>query len=461
MENQLSVLIIDDERHFTEELEEFFITCGFAAYSANSGEEGLAMLERRQSDLLILDVRLPGVNGLEILKFVKENHPSVEVIVVSAHGDMDTVISALRLGAIDYLRKPFRQLDIRIAIERTQKFLLLQQRLRLAEERSSLISNALAEKIERHMIGKSSGIRHVMELALTAAGFQDTNVLITGESGTGKENVARIIHFASLRKEQLLYTVNSSSVSESLMESEFFGYKKGAFTGASADKKGFFEICHGGTLFLDEIADMPLSLQAKVLRAIEEKRITRVGDTESIHTDFRLISATNHDLESMVMERKFRLDLLHRLNTLHIHIPPLRERTVDIEPLMLHFAEDFSRKINKAQPVIKPDVFTALSIYDFPGNVRELKNMVERAVILTRTGVLDLPDFPFRQRTAEEHGPASIQGTLTENEARLIRDALQRNGYNQQATAKELGISRDALIRKMSKYNIVLRRTES
>lgn len=456
MTNKLSVLILDDERQFTEELEEFFTTRGFQAHIANSGQDGMAMLASKPIDLLILDVRLPGISGLDILKEVKLKYPSIEVIVVSAHGDMDTVISAMRLGAIDYLRKPFRQLDIRIAIERTQKFILLQQRLRQVEEKSSLISKTLEERIERHMIGVSKGIRNVLDLAMTAANYPDTHVLITGESGTGKENIARIIHYASSRKDGLLYAVNSSSVTESLMESEFFGHKKGSFTGAATDKKGFFEICDHGTLFLDEIADMPLSLQSKVLRAIEEKRITRVGDTEPVFTDFRIISATNHDLDQLVEEKKFRLDLLHRLNTLHIHIPPLRERSEDIEPLLHHFTDDFSRKINRPVPVIEKEVIPSLMQYDFPGNVRELKNMVERAVILSRGRTLGLEDFPLKTGQKQPVTVVQSQGTLADAEITMIRDVLKKQDYNQKASARILGISRDALIRKMEKYNITI-----
>ncbi len=456
---RLSVLIIDDERQFTEELEEFFHHRGFDVLSAGTGEEGLRILHERHFDLMILDVRLPGINGLAVLKSMKQLYSSTEVIVVSAHGDMDTVISAMRLGAIDYLRKPFRQLDIQIAIERTHRFLLLQQQLRIAEERNSLISKTLEEKIERQMIGSSPGIQKTIELAMTAASFPDTPVLITGESGTGKENIARIIHYSSSRKDHLLYTVNSSSISESLMESEFFGHKKGSFTGAMTDKKGFFEICHQGTLFLDEIADMPMVLQSKVLRAIEEKRITRVGDPHPVNTDFRLISATNHDLEEQVRNNKFRLDLFHRLNTLHIHIPPLRERPEDIEPLLIHFVTDFSRKVNKPSPAIAPDVFKYLVRYDFPGNVRELKNLAERAVILSGTRHLDVVDFPVKlNRPVVDDDIGMVTGSLQETEIRRIRKALSDNNFNQRAAAQELGISRDTLIRKMSKFGIVVTR---
>jgi DNA-binding NtrC family response regulator len=457
---KLRVLILDDEKQFTEELHEYLDNSGFDAVEANTPDRGMSIIKSGEIDLLILDVRLPGISGLDLLKEIKAKYPKIEVIVVSAHGDMDTVIKALRLGAIDYLRKPFRHIDIQIAIGRTQKFLLLQQRIKQMEERNSLISKSLEDKIERRFIGNSQKIKEILEMALTAARFPDTNVLITGESGTGKENVARIIHYASDRKDNLFWTVNSSAITDSLLESEFFGHKKGSFTGAISDKKGFFEICDQGTLFLDEIADMPINLQAKILRAIEEKTITPVGDTRKITTDFRIISATHHDLYKLVEDKRFRLDLLHRMNTLHIHIPPLRERPEDIEPLLVFFAQDFATRFNKPLPEVSPEVFKVLMQYDFPGNVRELKNMSERAVILCKGKSLEMADFPFKQNASAAAVPTDIptKFNLEENEMDLIRAALRVTSYNQKAASDKLGITRDALIRKMKKYGIFIKK---
>ncbi|MFZ4570237.1 MAG: sigma-54-dependent transcriptional regulator [Bacteroidales bacterium] len=460
VKDKINVLIIDDEQQFSQELAEFFKNSGFNPFIANTGPQGLDILQQHLIDLLILDVRLPGINGLDILKEVIGKYHTLEVIVVSAHGDMDTVIKAMRLGAIDYLRKPFRLADIQIAIERTRRFMQLQQKLRQLEERNSLISQSLAEKIDRHLIGASQQILSVLELAMKAADFPDTNVLITGESGTGKENIARIIHFASSRKENILCTVNSSSISESLMESEFFGHKQGSFTGAVYDKKGFFEICDQGTLFFDEIADMPMNLQAKMLRAIEEKRITRVGDTNQISTDFRIISATNHEIDKLVDEKKFRLDLLHRLNTLHIHIPPLRERKEDIEPLLNFFVEDFSRKTNLPVRSIDTALLPELKKYIFPGNVRELRNMVERAVILSKGESLGINDFPIIKSVKLPTGSEQIALNLYEHESLMIHQALKTTDFNQRQAAELLGISRDALIRKMKKFNILIGKSE-
>jgi DNA-binding NtrC family response regulator len=457
---KIKILILDDEKQFTEELFEFFQNSGFEAFEANTEKEARKILANHKIDLLILDVRLPGVNGLDILKDVKVQFPDMEVIVVSGHGDMDTVIKALRLGAFDYLRKPFRHIDIQIAIERTQKFFQLHRKIIQIEKKNSLISKSLEEKIERQFIGVSPQILEVFEQATTAANYPDANVLVTGESGTGKENIARIIHYSSVRKDNIFCAVNSSAITESLLESEFFGHKKGSFTGAIDNKMGFFEVCNQGTLFLDEIADMPFNLQAKILRAMEEKVITRVGDTNPVYTDFRIISATNYDIDKRVERKKFRLDLFHRLNTLHIHIPALRERPEDIKPLLIHFADTFAMKFNKPKFKIDKQVFDLLIKYDFPGNVRELKNMAERAIILSKGGLLKVSDFPVNSQKTESKAKNTEVVNLKTQEINMILKALKKSKYNQTSAADMLGITRDALIRRMKKYDITVIRGE-
>ncbi len=459
-QSKIKILILDDEKQFTEELSSFFLDSNFEPYEANTVEEGKRILEKFEIDLLILDVRLPGANGLDILKVVKNQYPNMEVVIVSAHGDMDTVIKAMRLGAFDYLRKPFRFIDIQMVIERTQRYLVLQRKLKRLEETNSLISKALEEKIERQFIGKSPQILKVFEQAVLAANYPDSNVLITGESGTGKENIARIIHYSSIRKDHILCAVNSNAITESLLESEFFGHKKGSFTGAINDKIGFFEVCNRGTLFLDEIADMPLNLQAKILRATEEKVITRVGDTNPIRTDFRIISATNKDIEKRVEKKKFRLDLLHRLNTIHIHIPALRERPEDIKPLLIHFISVYSAKFNKPNPSVFPEVFDKLMKYDFPGNVRELRNMTERAIMFCNGNKLGITDFQLNPKKAESDVVNDEITDLKSLEINMIRKVLIKFKYNQQVAADVLGIHRDALSRKLKKYNIKINRSE-
>jgi DNA-binding NtrC family response regulator len=458
---QLKVLVIDDEINFTEEIEEFLLNQGYISFTANNVHKGRAILKNQDIDLLILDVRLKGISGLEILKEVKQNYPKLEVIIVSAHGDMDTVINALRNGAIDYLKKPFRHTDIQIAIQRTRKFLDLQRVIKSMEAKTSLISKSLQDKIKRDFIGESQQIKNILEMAITAAKYENTSVLITGESGTGKENIARIIHYDSSRKDNVFCAVNSSAITDSLLESEFFGHKKGSFTGAIADKKGFFEVSDQGTLFLDEIADMPINLQAKILRAIEEKTITRVGETEPVATNFRIIAATNHNIDKLIEEKKFRLDLLHRLNTIHIRIPPLRERIEDIEPLLRYFISEFARKLNKPAPVIDKEAITSLKNYSFPGNVRELKNMVERALILCKSESLTESDFITNSSTKTESQPTKVNFNLEENELSLIRLALKERNYNQNKTAELLGITRDSLIRRLKKYGVQVSKSES
>ena len=454
--DKIKILILDDEKQFTEELSGFFLDSAFESFEANTAEEGRQILSKCNIDLLILDVRLPGVNGLDILKEVKIQFPYMEVIIISAHGDMDTVIKAMRLGAFDYLRKPFRFIDIQIAIERTQKYLQMQRKLKHMEEKNSLISKTLEDKIKRQFIGVSPKTLEVLEQAMMAANYPDANVLITGESGTGKENIARIIHYSSSKKDNTFCAVNSSAITETLLESEFFGHKKGSFTGAITDKMGFFEVCNNGTLFLDEIADMPFNLQAKILRATEEKVITRVGDTNPIQTDFRIISATNHDIDKRVQDNKFRLDLLHRLNTLHIHIPALRERPEDIKPLLLHYVEIYSVKFNKPNIQISKEVFDVLFKYDFPGNVRELRNMTERALILCKGNMLGLNDFPLKSHQISANIEPLDSFNLKTLDIKMVRKALQNCKYNQSAAADMLGITRDALIRKMKKYDIAV-----
>mgnify|MGYP003967858349 CR=1 FL=1 len=452
--NNLSILVLDDEKRITEELSEFLERKKFNVFEANEVASAFAILKEQNIDILILDIRLNDANGLDVLKEVKLRFPSIEVIMITGHGDMDTVIESMRLGAIDFLKKPFQHIDVKIAIERTGKFIQMQQELKLAENKNSLISMELENNIEREMVGESKAIKDVLKLTLNAAKFKDVNVLISGESGTGKEIIARIIHFASQRKQKNFFPVNCSAIPESLLESEFFGHIKGSFTGALRDKKGLFELTDGGTLFLDEIADMPLNLQAKLLRVIEDKKIKRIGDTSEFSVDVRIVAATNHNVEKLVDEGRFRLDLFHRLNTLIIEIPPLRERSDDIEPLLHHFSGNFSKKINRQIPAIKGDLIQHLKKYDFPGNVRELKNLVERALILCKTNVLNTDCFPLNSKTKVTETCENKNYNLELNEINLIKEALSKSENNQTKAAELLGISRHALIRRMGRFDI-------
>ncbi len=325
-------------------------------------------------------------------------------------------------------------------------------KLKNIADKYSLISKELEQRIERNFIGESKSIKSILKETLNAAKYKDTNVIITGESGTGKEIIARIIHHSSERKEYGFFPVNCSAIPETLMESEFFGHKKGTFTGAIEDKKGLFELAHKGTLFLDEIADMPLSLQAKLLRAIEEKKIKKIGLEQEIFVDVRIIAATNQDINVLVSNKEFRLDLYHRLNTLIINIPPLRERPEDIEPLVKHFIDIFIRKINKLNPKIDQELFNFLKVYDFPGNVRELRNLVERALIICENNILDKKCFPLIS-TDQSFNKISNYN-IKQNEEMLIKAALKETNFNQSKAATILGISRHTLIRRISELQI-------
>ncbi|TAJ15362.1 sigma-54-dependent Fis family transcriptional regulator [Marinilabiliaceae bacterium JC017] len=455
--SDLKVLIVDDEQRITEKLKYHLERRNFSIFCANTPNEGFQLLAQEQPGILLLDVMLPGMNGLDMLKKVKADYPQMEVIMISGYGDMDMVIQAMRQGASDFIRKPFQIMDIQLAIERTSKYLQLQSRLEVAENRGSLVSRELESMIEKDFVGESPQIKKVLRMALKAAEDREVNVLVTGENGTGKEIISRIIHYGSPRKGEVFAPVNSSAIPETLLESEFFGHVKGAFTDAREEKKGYFELANNGTLFLDEIADMPFALQAKLLRAIEEGKIKRVGSNREIPVDVRIISATNKNIEKLIGENKFRIDLFHRINTIEIHIPPLRQRPVDIKPLVEHFVAQIARKKGKVEPAISDSLLAKLEKYHFPGNVRELRNMVERAMILSENDTLQPEDFPLRGEGCKpvvEVATGNNGFNLDNHEKQLVEGALKQCNMNQTQAAVLLGISRDAMKRKVKKYGV-------
>lgn len=452
---KISTLILDDEESITSKLERYLLKKDYEIFTANSPSRAMQIFAENNIDILICDILLPETSGIEVLKKVKALKPETEVIMISGHGDMDTVINAIRLGASDFIRKPFSGLEVQLAIERTRKYMTLQDQYQSMENHNSLISWELESLIDREFIGQSAAIQRVLDLTFKAARDKDVSVLITGENGTGKEIIARIIHFASERKNCPFFPVNASAIPESLLESEFFGHRKGSFTGAVSDKKGCMELTDGGSLFLDEIADMPLLLQAKLLRVIEEKRIKQIGGDREIPVDIRIISATNHDIESLLGEGKFRLDLYHRINTYMINIPPLRERPEDIEPLLDYFMEKFSSKKKKPVPEVSKNLFQKLKKYHFPGNVRELKNMVERAMILANGGILQEEHFFLPRDDSHPASDTSVKEyDLLQNEINLIRETLRLTGNSKVKAARLLGIPRYTLVRKIKKYNL-------
>ncbi|MCF7920352.1 MAG: sigma-54 dependent transcriptional regulator [Candidatus Cloacimonetes bacterium] len=456
--DNLSILILDDEPSFNEELVEFIDSLGYKVRAEEKPHSALEYLKENVIDILILDIKLPQMSGIEVLKIVHNEFPDLEVIMVTGHGDMETVIEALRLGAIDFLKKPFRHLDIKLAIERTRKYLYLSRKLKRVENQSSLLSRELQKRVEYDLIGHSASLRQVYELAMTSAQFGNSNVLVTGESGSGKEIIARLIHYASPRKDNNFCPVNCSAIPDSLLESEFFGHKKGSFTGAISDRKGYFELADQGTIFLDEIGDMPIELQAKLLRAIESKKIKKIGDQKEYRYDFRIISATNRNVNDLVKSNSFRLDLLHRLNTIEIFIPPLRQRIEDIKPLVEYFTTSLAGQMNLPRPEFSEAALNKLKKYSFPGNVRELKNLIERAFILNKGKELR-PEHFLLSTTDELVDSAELADmgnlNLDEHEKKLIMLALEKNLYNQQKTADDLGISRHSLSRRLKKFELV------
>lgn len=450
--NELNLLIVDDEKAYRENIEEFFSNSKIKTFSAELPSLAFDILKKNKIDIVILDLRLPEMNGLDVLKEIKKLYPGIEVIIITGHGDMDSVIKAMRLGAIDFFTKPFRLIEVQNAIERTKKFIYLQKKLNEVEMNYSLVSKELKEKFGNNIIGNSKEIKNVLNLMAKVAKAGNTSVLITGESGTGKELVARGIHSLSVRKDHYFYAVNCSAVPENLFESSFFGHKKGAFTGANEDKKGWFEIASGGTLFLDEIGDMPAAQQSKFLRVLEEKKIRKVGSHIEIPVDVRIIAATNKDAKKLVANNILRSDLYHRLSSFEIHIPPLRERIEDIPLLVDHFIELFSVNLKKNIKGINKNALEKLMTYNFPGNIRELKNMIEKAVILCDENKLSVGYFGFID---EKYSSEVVDSyNLQSIEKNIIEKALQKTRFNKTKAAELLNITRQALDRRIEKYRL-------
>ena len=352
---ELKILVLDDEQRVRDEIEEFLSAKSYTVFKAEAPSVAFKIIEEENPHIFIVDIRLPEIDGLSVLKKIKAEKSEIEVIMISGHGDMNSVIEAMRQGATDYFQKPFRLMEINNAIERTKRFIALNQKIKSVEDSNTLLSKELQENIGHRLIGNSQALKNIIDLMTKVAKSKDTSVLITGESGTGKELIARGIHFLSQRNKHYFHSVNCSAIPESLFESEFFGHKKGSFTGATEDKAGWFEIANDGTLFLDEISDMPINQQAKLLRVLEEKKVSKVGSREMKNVDVRVIAASNRDLEGMSEEQKFRLDLYHRLSSFIIDIPPLRERREDIPILIDYFIKEYGGYIDRFERKCKKD----------------------------------------------------------------------------------------------------------
>jgi len=453
---ELKILILDDEKRLRDEIGEYLMKRHHEVYLSGSALETFELLETTEIDIAILDIRLPEVSGLEVLRRIKLIQPSIEVIMISGHGDMATVIEAMRNGAIDYFPKPFRMHDVQGAIERTQKYILLNKKLQQSEQTISVLTHKLYQSMGSPMIGQSKAIQHIMEMMERVAASDQTNVLITGESGTGKELVAHGIHLLSVRKKNAFHSVNCSAITDSLFESEFFGHKKGSFTGAYEDRSGCFEVASNGTLFLDEIGDMPLGQQAKLLRTLEDRKVRPVGGRNSIDVDVRVIAASNQLLEQMIEEKKFRYDLYHRLSTFIIELPPLRDRIEDIPLLANHFVELFAKRMNKGPMQIADETLKLLTTYTYPGNIRELRNIIERSLILCDGNKLLPNHFPFLDKhiIPITHKSETEISLLENNEYKAIMEALKKTNYNKTKAAALLHISWQALHRRMIKFGI-------
>lgn len=457
---KLQMLILDDDPEIRQDLVDFFVRQGAKVFEAGRPSIALKLLEQQEFDIVILDLKLPEMDGIEVLKRIKTEWPDIEVIMITGHGDTRNIVEAMRLGALDFFTKPFRSVDVQAAIERTQKFLALQQRLKTVGSTYALMLKELQHQLHHPLIGESQAQKHILTLMSNVAQTDDTSILITGESGVGKGLVARGIHALSCRKDAYFAEVNCSTIPEGLFESELFGHKKGAFTGAVEDRIGYLEAAHKGTLFLDEIGDMPLMYQVKLLKVIEDKTFKRLGSHKETTVDVRIIAATNHDLDAMVQQKRFRLDLLHRLNTFLIQLPPLRERPEDIPLLLNYYTNVFAQKLRKPIHGIEPEVVESALDYPFPGNIRELKNLVERAVILCDDGRLTARHLTFPTVPTTTTPRSRVMDNMDKADSlyldRLIKTAiltaLRRAGNNKSEAARLLGISRQSLERRLEKY---------
>jgi len=455
MQEKSKILVVDDEPGMRTFLEIILRKEGYSVETAADGMKALDNINNNVFDLAILDILMPVMNGIEVLKRIIEKSPETTVIIITAFASHETAIEAMKLGAYDYITKPFKIDEIKLVIKKAlDKKGLERENLRLRKELQTKYGFA-------NIIGRSIGISKVFELIKRVSELK-VNVLITGESGTGKELVARAVHYSGSRHRGPFIAVNCGAIPEPLVESELFGYRRGAFTGASRNKKGLFEEADGGTIFLDEIVDLPIHLQVKLLRVIEEKTIRPLGSTEPIPVDIRIIAATNKLLEKEIANEKFREDLFYRLNVIKIDLPPLRDRRDDIPPLAIHFVEKYSREMGKDINGISPKALETLESYHYPGNVRELENIIARCVALETSNVIrqqTLPELMVNMGSLNiENGIAGNFGLdhlLETFEKRTIDKALTEAQGNKVEAAKLLGITFRSLRYRLAKHGLL------
>ncbi len=451
-----NILVIDDEQNYLFLLETLLEEQGYSVTTLQDPELALDYLAESEVDIVITDMKMAKVSGQDILEYVKKNYPFIPVLIMTAYGSIDGAVEAMKCGAFDYISKPFSNDELLLSVNKAA-------RISQAERQNRFLRQSLEERYGKHRIlGRSKPMREVLDLVDRVAP-STSNVLITGESGTGKELIAKAIHYASDRKNGPFISVNCMALNPGVLESELFGHEKGSFTGAVAQKRGRFEMAHKGTLFLDEIGELSFDLQVKLLRVIQEHAFERVGGTKPINVDIRLITATNKDLKAAVQQGTFREDLYYRLNVVHINLPPLRERGEDIPILATHFLKKFSKENNKNITGFTPEAMQAITAYDWPGNVRQLENIIESCIVLSRNELIGIEDLPAelkdekaQYRSAVDLLPSEVDlgDTLEKIEAALIRRALVRSNFVQVKAADMLGISKSLLQYKLKKYNI-------
>jgi two-component system NtrC family response regulator len=444
------ILVIDDDSSFRRVLEYNLQEEGYEVSVAVTGEEGLVQFEKLKPALVITDMKMPGMDGVQVLKAVKERSPDTLVIIITAFGTIDVAVEAMKAGAYDYITKPFNREELKLVVRKAL------QHINLSEENRQL-REELTERVDfRNIVGISREMEKVFDIVRRVADT-DATVLITGESGTGKELVAKAIHSLSSRRTAPFIPINCAAIPRELLESELFGHVKGAFTGAVKDKDGKFLLANGGTLFLDEVGDLPVALQPKLLRALQEKIVEPVGGNRQQKLDVRVVAATNLDLEKAIAQGGFREDLFYRLSVIPVHLPPLRERKQDIPVLLKHF----SAKHGGKEIDFEHDAFDALMIYPWPGNVRELENTVERLLIMRVGDTICLEELPEKIRGDRKHGEKPVinlpnEGySLEQLEREVVVEALERNNWNQTTAARFLRIPRHILIYRMEKYGII------
>jgi len=445
------VLIIDDEKNMRHMLQVMLKNAGYIAETASNGIEGLALMDQADFDFILCDLKMPKMDGMTFLEKSREKYPGKTYIMMSAYGTIDTALEAMKLGAYDYISKPFKPDEVHLSLKKAEE----RERLKAENLQLKIKINKIEKKYSfENIIARSEAMTHVFDLVRKVADHK-TTVLITGESGTGKELIARAIHSNGNRASGPLVSINCGGIPDNLLESELFGYKKGAFTDAVKDKPGRFEEADGGSIFLDEIGELPLSLQVKLLRVLQEEEITPLGDVGSKKIDVRVIAATARDLHKEVEEGRFREDLFYRVNVMTIHLPPLKQRRGDIPLLIGYFIDLFNKKLKKNIEGLSSEAMSILMAYSWPGNVRELENIIERAVLLN-TGRWITP-AELAEKAPQYSGPIealSIKKSWRRLECDLIEKALKITGGNKSQAARILEISRPILLSKIKKYNL-------